>query len=560
MSNKLLCFMLCVFTVMPGEALSTSHDQQAAVAMPDSFSADVAKEILTNGGNAVDAAIAAQFVLAVTLPEAGNIGGGGFMLVVKDGESTFLDYRETAPSLARKNMYLDSEGNLMPGKSLYGIQSIGVPGTVEGMWQAHQRFASMPWKALIQPAIKLAKEGFEVHPKLAANIKQRLQRFSSKAFLERNIWVNFDDYFSEVQDKEIFVQAELAETLERIANEGKKGFYQGKTAALITELMKAKGGLITQSDLNDYRAKWRKPIEIKWRDMTLLSSPPPSSGGIAIYQWLSMYDLAKSRAGEAFTHNSIDYIHVLSEAGKRVFADRAKHLGDPDFYDVPVDMLMSNKYITERALAIDLDAISATETIRPGVQESIDTTHFSIVDKWGNAVANTTTLNISFGSGVIVPGGGFLLNDEMDDFSTKEGEANTYGALGGVANQIEPHKRMLSSMTPSMLIKNGMVKLVTGSPGGTTIITSVYQSMLNVMEFGMSAEDAVNAPRFHHQLHPKDTIWHHPGIASETLKGLSDKGYKLAEFPFGDLHLIIHKNGTYEAASQASGRGVSLVF
>ncbi|TPH15174.1 gamma-glutamyltransferase [Litorilituus lipolyticus] len=528
---------------------------EAAVAMPDSYSAQVSEQVLNSGGNAVDAAIAAQFVLAVTLPEAGNIGGGGFMTIYKGGETDFLDYREVAPKKAHKDMYLDKNGEVIPYLSLYGILSSGVPGTVDGMWQAHKKYGSKTWQSLLAPAIKLAQEGFIVHPALKSNINWRIDSFNSKG-----IKVNFAKYFSSAQTSKIFKQPELAETLKRISSHGRDGFYRGQTAKIISQFMKDNGGIINEHDLASYQSKWRKPIVKNWRDYTVITAPPPSSGGIAILQWLTMYDLVKG--DKTYEHNSLEYMHSLAEIGKRVFADRAEYLGDPDFINVPVASLLDQNYLSQRAKEISLDKISISEQVAPGLEESRDTTHFSIVDKWGNAVSNTTTINYTFGSGVIVEGAGFILNDEMDDFSAKAGVANVFGALGGTANEIQPNKRMLSSMSPTILLKNNQVNMVTGSPGGTTIISSVYQSILNSIEFNMSAKSAVNTPRFHHQLWPKDVIEHYAGIEQATLSSLSGKGYTLKQREFGDLQLISTVNGKYQAASQQGNahRGVALVI
>ena len=528
---------------------------QSAVAMPDSYSAQVAKNILHNGGNAVDAAIAAQFVLAVTLPEAGNVGGGGFMTIYKDGKTDFLDYREVAPQAAHKDMYLDKKGDVIPNLSLYGTLSAGVPGTVEGMWQAHKKYGSQPWKTLLAPAIELAINGFVVHPKLESEINWRINSFE-----KINVSVNFTSYFGSAKAEQIFKQPELGETLQRISKKGKNGFYQGKTAKIISDFMAKNGGIITEKDLADYRSTWRKPIQMQWRDYEVVTAPPPSSGGIAVLQWLTMFDLIKKDS--SFVHNSKNYIHVLSEVGKRVFADRAEYLGDPDFFKVPVSQLLDKKYLAERVSTISLDHISSSESIKPGLKESRDTTHFSIIDQWGNAISNTTTINYPFGSGVVVEGAGFLLNDEMDDFSAKPGVPNVFGAVGGVANEIQPNKRMLSSMSPTIILKNGVVQLVTGSPGGTTIISSVYQSILNVIEFDMTAEQAVNQPRFHHQLLPINEIWHHANIDENILVELSEMGYKTKVDNFGDLQLIMRKGNVLSSASQQgkSSRGVSLTF
>ena len=527
--------------------------KQSAVAMPDTFSAHAAKAVLEQGGNAVDAAIAAQFVLAVTLPEAGNIGGGGFMLIHKDGKGDFIDYRETAPSAAHRDMYLDEQGQVIENKSIYGIHASGVPGSVAGMWLAHKKHGTLPWKALVQPAVILAEQGFVVPEKLAQLIEDYIAHLNNK-----NIKVNFASYFASATSGKLFKQPELAATLKRIRDEGQDGFYQGETAAIIAKFMHQHGGIINQDDLKRYRAKSRTPIKANWNGYQVLTSPPPSSGGIAILQWLKMYELKKPTPAQQ--HNSVGYVHLLAEIGKRVFADRAEYLGDPDFYQVPTAKLLAENYLKNRSSSIDLKAISTTENIKPGLKESEQTTHFSIVDNMGNAVANTTTINLGFGSGVVVEGAGFILNDEMDDFSAKPGVMNVFGAIGGKANEIQPHKRMLSSMTPTILLSNNQVKMVTGSPGGTTIISSVYQSILNAIEFNMSADDVVNSPRFHHQLWPKNVIRAHAGLEPSVKQQLIKMGYTVDERHFGDMHVIINHNGKLDAASEQSGRGKAIVF
>ncbi len=543
-----------IFAILFVVFSSSAVANQAAVAMPDSYSADVAASILQQGGNAVDAAIAAQFVLAVTLPEAGNIGGGGFMLIYKDKQAEFLDYRERAPMRAHRDMYLDKQGQVIKYKSLFGALSAGVPGTVDGMWQLHQKHGSLSWQRLLQPAIEFAEQGFKVHVKLAKAIDNIIGYYQKNA-----IDVNFAEHFGGLKAGAIFVQPQLANTLKRIATHGRNGFYQGDTAEQIVAFMNSHGGIINRQDLSSYRAKWRKPISSDWSGYQVLTAPPPSSGGIAILQWLKMFQLLAEKPTD-ITHNSKQYIHLLAEIGKRVFADRAEYLGDPDFVKVPVAQLIDQQYLRKRSQGINEKATSVTEKIKPGLTESEDTTHFSIVDKWGNAVSNTTTINLSFGSGMVVTEAGFLLNDEMDDFSIKAGVPNVFGAVGGTANQIEANKRMLSSMTPTILLKDDQVALVTGSPGGTTIISSVYQSILNSVIFNMSAEQAVNKPRFHHQLLPKDQIRHHPGLSAATIEQLTALGYDLRQRQFGDLQLISKVSGVLDAASEKSGRGKSIVL
>lgn len=538
----------------PADTQKVAEIVQQAVAMPDQFAADAAIAVLNDGGSAVDAAITAQFVLAVTFPEAGNIGGGGFMTIYQDSEAAFVDYREMAPAKAHRDMYLDENGDVKKYESLFGAKASGVPGSVAGMWAAHQRFGKLPWKRLVQPAVELAENGFAVPEKLADRITRYMAR------MEKNgIESNFGDYFGEArQAGVIFKQPELAAAMTRIRDQGQDGFYKGETAKIIADFMAANGGLVTQEDLAGYEAKWRAPIVYPWQDYKLLTAPPPSSGGVAVAQWISMLnEVLEIRDLPA--HDSRDYVHLMSEIGKRVFADRAEYLGDPDFIDVPVKALLDENYIAKRAGEVDVNAISVTEDVKPGLYESPDTTHFSVMDKWGNAVANTTTINLSFGSGVIVEGAGFLLNDEMDDFSAKAGVPNFFGAIGGTANEIQPGKRMLSSMTPTIVLKGDKVTLVTGSPGGTTIISSVAQSILNALFFNMNAEASANSPRFHHQLWPKDTIAYHSGLSEDVVAELTAMGYTMKESNFGDVHLIKRTDKGLEAASEARGRGKAVV-
>ena len=526
---------------------------QQAVAMPDSYSADAAMQVLQEGGNAIDAAITAQFVLAVTLPEAGNVGGGGFMTIKFKDNTDFLDYREMAPENAHRDMYLDEQGNVKPHESLFGAKASGTPGTVAGMWAAHKKYGTLDWERLLAPAVDLAEQGFVVHEKLANNIDHYIERTK-----EASINNNFSEYFAHAKAGTTFKQPELAKTLKAIQQQGKDGFYKGDVAKHIVDFMQQNGGLITYEDLLAYKAVWRKPLHLNWQGYELVTAPPPSSGGVAVAQWIGMLE-AYDATHDLPAQNSTEYIHVMSEIGKRVFADRAEYMGDPDFVSVPVEALTDANYITQRAADIQPTSISDTPSVKPGLKESEDTTHFSIMDRWGNAVANTTTINLTFGSGVVVTGAGFLLNDEMDDFSAKPGVPNFFGAVGGEANAIEPYKRMLSSMTPTLVTKDDQVVLVTGSPGGTTIISSVTQSLLNALLYDMSAEEAVNSPRFHHQLLPKDTIRMHDGFTEATVNELKAMGYTIDNRRFGDVHLIKRTKEGVEAASEKSGRGKSLV-
>ncbi len=452
-----------------------------AVAAPDEYSAKVAAQVLKSGGNAVDAAVATAFTLAVTYPEAGNIGGGGFMTLYIEGKPYFLDYREVAPKASSKTMYLDDKGEVIENLSLVGAKASGVPGTVLGMWEAHQRFGKLPWSELITPAVGYARAGFTV-------ADQQFQ-YREDAIGLFNGTTNFEDYFGSMRPGSTFRQPELAETLERIADKGPDDFYKGRTADLLVAQMQRDDGLITKEDLADY-------------------------------------------------------------------------LGDPDYSDVPVAKLTSPDYLKQRAAEINPTAISETEKVRPGL-ESTQTTHFSIVDADGNAVSNTYTLNLDYGSGVVVKGAGFLLNDEMDDFSAKPGVANAFGVVGSDANAIEPGKRMLSSMSPSIVTRDGKVSLVLGTPGGSRIFTSIFQVLNNVYDFDMPLEKAVAAQRVHHQLLPKDTIYYdaHAPLTGKVADALKAMGYTLEDqgWLMGDIQAIRVDGTRLQTGSDPRGRGVGMV-
>lgn len=530
----------------------------SAVAVADKYSADAAEEIFRQGGNAVDAAVAIAFTLAVTYPEAGNIGGGGFMTVYMGGKPYFLDYRERAPLAATKDMYLDKDGNVVRGMSLYGDRAVGVPGTVAGMWEAQKRFGKLKWKQVIAPAIRYARDGFVVDEQLAQRGVDASKEFGGKT--------NFDQYFSGLKAGATFKQPELAAVLARIANDGAKDFYDGKTADLIAASMKKGGGLITKQDLVQYKAVWRQPIQANWNGYRVITAPPPSSGGIGLVQLLTMKADRKADF-DGVALNSPQYVHLIAEIEKRVFADRAQYLGDPDFYKVPVAQLTDAAYIAKRAAEVNPEKPSDTKSVLPGLgtsmPEKAETTHFSVVDKWGNAVSNTYTINGYFGSGVVAEGTGIVLNDEMDDFSAKPGVANMFGVVGSDANAIEPKKRPLSSMSPTVLTKDGKVALVIGTPGGSRIFTSIFQVITNLYDFKMPLKDAVGAMRFHHQLLPPNTIFwepYHP-IDGELAKGIEAKGYTLKGQDFsGDIQAIRIDGKTPEAVSDPRGRGVSRVI
>ena len=529
----------------------------AAIATPDNFGSDVSQEILSKGGNAVDAAIATGFALAVTYIDAGNIGGGGFMTIKMNDEVAFLDYREKAPKAAHRDMYLDENGDVIEYSSLIGGQAVGVPGTVAGFWKAHQRFGKLPWEELVNPAIKLAEEGFLPAKILVDDIQSMKDWFKDKT--------NFSKYFLSINASENFKQPELANTLRRIAKFGADDFYSGETAKLIVEQMKESDGLITMEDLNSYEAVWREPLRSNWRNYEVISAPPPSSGGFAIIQLLKMKDYL-DHFFSGLEHNSAQYIHLVAEMEKRVFADRAEYLGDPDFFDVDIEKLISEEYIARRALEVNPNAISSLESVDPGL-ESPDTTHYSIVDQWGNAVSNTYTINWNYGSGVVVEGAGFLLNNEMDDFSAKPGVPNIFGVVGNVANEIQPEKRMLSSMSPTILLKDGNVEMVLGTPGGSTIFTSVFQTIVNIMDFDMSPYEAIESTRFHHQLLPPDEITYNGftignPLPKETISQLGEKGYKAIphDYDFGDVQVIMREDESWIAASDPRDRGDSRII
>lgn len=548
-----LFVVLTVSLVVNSHAALGAKLGGAAVAAPDAYSAKVAAGVLSAGGNAVDAAVATAFTLAVTYPEAGNIGGGGFMTLYMDGKPYFLDYREAAPKAASKRMYLDDKGEVIENLSLVGAKAAGVPGTVLGLWEAHRRFGTLPWSELITPAIGYAREGFEV-------ADQQFQ-YREDAIGLFNGTTNFEAYFGAMRPGSNFRQPELAETLERIADQGADDFYKGKTADLLVAQMQRDGGLITKDDLADYRTQWREPMRIDWRGKSLYTAPLPSSGGIALAQLIG---IKEQRAADfkGVELNSARYIHLLAEIEKRVFADRADYLGDPDFSDVPVVQLTAPDYLARRAREINPTAISATEQVRPGL-EPRQTTHFSIVDAEGNAVSNTYTLNWDYGSGVVVQGAGFLLNDEMDDFSAKPGVANAFGVVGSDANAIEPGKRMLSSMSPSIVVQDGQVSLVLGTPGGSRIFTSIFQVLNNVYDFKLPLKEAVSAQRVHHQLLPKDTIYYdaYAPLTGKVADELKAMGYVLEDqgWSMGDIQAIRVDGQALQTASDPRGRGVGLV-
>jgi len=536
------------------KANTSDSTRQAAVAIPDQFGAQAAEEILLAGGNAVDAAIATGFALAVTYIDAGNIGGGGFMLIFMDGKPYFLDYREVAPLAAHRDMYLNADKDVIKNASLIGSKAAGVPGTVAGFWEAHQRFGKLSWKQLVQPAIRLAEKGFIPAKALVQDIHNNFKRFDQKT--------NFHRYFGQVKAGENFKQPELAATLRRIADLGSKDFYQGKTAEQIVAHMKKTGGLISHKDLANYTAVWREPLKADWRGFEILSSPPPSSGGFGVIQLLKMKDYLADQF-ENVPHNSAQYVHLIAEMEKRVFADRAEYLGDPAFVDINMSQLISEDYIKRRAMEVNPKSISTLDSVSPGL-ESPNTTHYSIVDGDGNAVSNTYTINWGYGAGTVVEGAGFLLNNEMDDFSVKPGVPNIFGVVGKTANEIQPGKRMLSSMSPTILLKDNEPVMVLGTPGGSTIFTSVFQTIVNILDFQMTPLEAASVTRFHHQLLPPDLITQSISrpLYDSTIKALKKRGYRVEphSWEFGDVQVIWNNGDTLVPASDSRDRGVSKVI
>ncbi|TKB99621.1 gamma-glutamyltransferase [Pedobacter cryotolerans] len=515
------------------------------------IASQVGVDILKKGGNAVDAAVAVQFALAVVYPNAGNLGGGGFMVYRSaKGETSTLDFREKAASAASRDMYLDAAGNPIVEKSLYGQLAAGVPGSVAGMEEAHQKYGKLKWEDLVNPSIALATNGFKLTTRQANELNGLKNRFSKlnplgTALVKDTKWVAED----------VLVQTELANTLKAIAKEGRKGFYEGAVADSIVAEMKRGGGIIAKQDLIDYKAIWRKPVTGTYRGYDVVTMPPPSSGGIALIQLLkSVEPFPLSRWG----FNSDSTVQVMIEAERRVYADRAAHLGDPDFYKVPQQKLIDDAYIKQRMSTFNWKMASTSTSVSAGQiapSEHEETTHFSIVDKEGNAVAITTTLNGSYGAGVVVKGAGFLLNNEMDDFSVKPGSPNMYGLVGGEANAIAPGKRMLSSMTPAILAKDGNLYMVVGTPGGSTIITSVFQTILNVVDFNMSMQNAVNAKKFHHQWLPDEVLVEENAMDSLTTEKLKAKGYKFVRRgAIGRVDAILKtKWGYYQGGADPRG-------
>ena len=558
-SKTVLAFAIAVFAA-PAVA-GVAQGASGVVASRSPLASDVGIEVMKAGGNAIDAAVAVGFALAVTYPSAGNLGGGGFMVIrLANGDVVANDHRETAPAQASRDMYLDEEGELVAGLSTASHLAVGVPGTVAGLLDALAAYGTLPREAVLAPAVKLAKDGFPLPADLAAQFERQRERFARYPASLRKFTKPGDKPY---QVGDTFRQGDLAATLERIAKNGRASFYGGRNADLIVAEMHRGNGLITHQDLMTYRSVWRAPIRARYRGHEVLSMPPPSSGGALLAQMLNMlepFDIGAMGYGQPAT------VHLMVEAERRAYADRAEHLGDPDFYDVPLAMLTAKDYARERFSDFDPDLATRSESIGAGAlwpEESPETTHVSVIDRAGNAVAYTTTLNHGYGSKIVVDGAGFLLNNEMDDFSAKENTANTYGLIGREANAIGPRKRMLSSMTPTIVLKDGDVAFVTGSPGGSTIITTVLQVVVNVIDHGMDLDEAVAAPRFHHQWLPDRVVFEQGALSAETQSTLVGLGHvNLAEIAFriGDANSAAHFGDTLVGVSDPRNPGGAAGF
>ncbi len=515
-------FWQFVFLLFP--LLLAAQQQQiyskAAVSSARIEASEIGADILKQGGNAFDAMIAVELALAVTYPYAGNIGGGGFMVYAQaNGSVGSLDYREMAPEKASENMYLNADGTVHSDKSTKGALAVGIPGTIAGIFEVHKKFGTLSIETLFKPAIRLARKGIRM-----SALQHKQWQAHQKTILETsgtNVPFKTD---SQIGDSIKFPA--LAKTLERISKKGSAEFYSGKTSKKLVAALQKRGGIITATDLKNYRAKWRKPLLFTFKEYTVCSMPPPSSGGVALSQLFGMLEHFKL---DSLRHNNLTYIQLLTELERRAYADRSKFLGDPDFVHVPIAALTEKEYLKNRAASIRFDRATPSKEIEPGAvsfSESDETTHYSIADSFGNVVAVTTTLNGAFGSKLYLPELGFFLNNEMDDFSAKPGVPNSYGLTGSNANKIEPGKRMLSSMTPTIVLKNNKPILALGSPGGSTIITTVFQTLLNVLLFEMPIQAAIDSPRFHHQWLPDEVLFEN-NFPKDHFQALENKGYKI---------------------------------
>lgn len=543
-----LIFLFALFLPSPMLLAEFQRSENGMVSSRSDIASEVGKSILEDGGNAIDAAVAVGFALAVTYPSAGNIGGGGFMVIhTADGEIYTQDAREKAPLAATKDMFLDENGELDRELSRNSLQSTGVPGTVAGLLDALERFGTMSREEVIAPAIKLAEDGFMLTEELAGQFQDLLpsiQDYPSSLAV-------FSQSGNPYQAGDLWQQTELAETLKLISEQGRDGFYKGSVADMLVTSMQANNGLITHQDLQDYEPVWREPVHGTYRGYDIWSMPAPSSGGVLLVQMLNMlepYDL------EEFGWGSTETVHLMIEAQRRAYADRAQHLGDPDFYDVPSEMLTSKTYAQQRFSDFNPDLASLSEDVDAGnwPLESTQTNHYSVIDAEGNAVSLTSTLNGRYGNKFVVPGAGFLLNNEMDDFSARANTANMFGLIGREANEIQASKRMLSSMTPTIIAQDGEVVLITGSPGGSTIINTVLQIIINTIDHNMGLEDAISSPRFHHQWLPNVVRYEAGAIPEQTLINLENKGHQniiRSRFHIGEANSIKVNGNIFEGIS-----------
>ena len=528
-----------------------TKDIKAAVVSARKEASDIGITILNKGGSAFDAMIATDLALTVCFPNAGNISGGGFLVYrTASGEVGSLDYREKAPLNAFEKMYLDENGDVIPEKSTLGGLAVGVPGTVAGLAEIHSKFGTLPWKDLVKPAIDLAINGYIVTEK-----QERSFRNKKDDFIRINGENTF--YAQDFKAGDTVKNIALAETLKRISKYGAKGFYEGPVAESLVNRVRQAGGIITHEDLIKYKPVWRKPLNFKYKNLNIFSMGPPSSGGVCLGQILKMIE--PYNIGQYY-HNSEKAIQLIVEAERRSYSDRSKHLGDPDFFKVPYNQLISNKYLNNRMNSFSFDLASQSKDIQAGKipwTESEETTHYSILDQEGNAIAVTTTLNGSYGSKVFVEDGGYFLNNEMDDFSIKPGFANMFGLIGSEVNSIKPEKRMLSSMTPTIVMKDNKLYMILGTPGGSTIITSVLQTILNVYEFGMDIQSAINAPRFHHQWLPEKIEFENGVFDEVSMKKLQEKGYDIKQDYIRVIGrvdaILLSKNGVITTGADPRG-------
>lgn len=555
---QLFLFFTCLFFIHCSNKDIKEGYKNGMVVSANSLASQVGIDILKNGGNAFDAAIGVQFALSVVYPNAGNIGGGGFVVYrLNDGSVGSLDFREKAPRKATRNMYLDDNNEVYIEKSKFGHLASGIPGSVDGMVKLHEKFGSLDWKNLLEPSIKLSKNGFKLTKNQAISLNGVKESFlklndSSISLINKNEW----------KENDLLVQNNLYKTLERIKNDKRAGFYSGETAQLLLNEMNQGNGIFTLEDLDNYSSIWREPIIGNYKNHKIISIGPPSSGGIALVQMLNG---AEKLNVNKYEHNSKDYIHVISEIESRVYADRATYLGDPDFFEVPSNTLISDKYLQNKFSTIDLNKKTPSSDIKEGqitMNETEETTHFSIVDKFGNAVSITTTINGSYGSKVVVDGAGFLLNNEMDDFSIKPGFPNMFGLTGGEANAIEGNKRMLSSMTPTIIEKEGELFMVLGTPGGSTIITSVFQTILNVIDFNMNMQEAVDSKKFHHQWSPDVIVIEKNTIKEDIKDNLIKMGHKFDETPsIGRMDcILVNEYSKLEGGADKRGDDIAIGF